>query len=65
MPNLEKPDGYRGGQHANSAYCFRKSTKSGSNGKGDKWTEDTVTNTINTFENTAIRTAEIIVEVIR
>ena len=57
--------GTGGGQHADSAYCFRKSTKSAKNGKGDKWTEDTVTNTINTFENTAVRTAEIIVEVIR
>ena len=40
--------------------CFRKSRKKG-NGLGDKWVEDEMTNTLNTFEfNSNIRTPEVI-----
>ena len=41
--------------------CFRKSRKTG-HGYGDRWVEDKVTNTLNTFEfNSDTRTPEIVV----
>ena len=63
-PTLKTHNDVNGGGSADT-HCFRKSTKSQKNGKGDKWVEDSVTNTINTFENSAVRTAEIIIEVVK
>ena len=44
-----------------SVHCFRKSSKPGADGKGEKWVEDSVANTLNTFEfHSDVRTPEII-----
>ena len=41
--------------------CYRKAAKPRSRSDGEKWIEDTVTNTLNTFENSDIRTTEAVV----
>lgn len=43
------------------ATCFRKSVKPRSSEDSEKWIQDDVTNTLNNFENTDIRTSEAIV----
>ena len=40
--------------------CFRKSCKPGKDGCGEKWVQDEVCNTLNTFENTSVRTTLVI-----
>ena len=42
-------------------HCFRKSSKPHSSGYGEVWIEDSVTNTLNTFEfHSSVRTPQII-----
>ena len=46
-------------------HCYRKSSKPHRGGYGEKWIEDRVVNTLNTFEfHSDIRTPEIVVYVI-
>lgn len=59
--------GVRGGQSYTlntidrHAVCYRKATKPGG-GKGEKWQEDTTTNTLNAFEfHSDVRSPEIVI----
>lgn len=49
------------GMHNTNYVCFRKASKPGSDGKGERWEESEITNTLNGFEfHSPVRTPEII-----
>ena len=49
------------GMHNTNYVCFRKASKPGSDGKGERWEESKITNTLNGFEfHSDVRTPEIV-----
>lgn len=49
------------GMHNTNYVCFRKASKPGADGKGERWEESEITNTLNGFEfHSPVRTPEIV-----
>lgn len=49
------------GMHNTNYVCFRKASKPGSDGKGERWEESDISNTLNGFEfHSCVRTPEVV-----